>query len=57
MLVLNGPATPASVQANAWCEVSGIGERIGVRLVDGADRIALLKRFSLDSSPIRAPTT
>ena len=50
VLVLNGPATPASVQANAWCEVSGIGERIGVRLVAGADRVELLKRFSLDSS-------
>ena len=49
VLVLNGPATPVSVQANAWCEVSGIGERIGVRIVGGADRTELLKRFSLDS--------
>ena len=47
VLVLNGPATPASVQAHAWCEISGIGERVGVRLVDGADRTELLKRFSL----------
>ena len=47
VLVLNGPATPQSVQAHAWCEVSGIGERVPVRLVDGADRLELLKRFSL----------
>ena len=47
VLVLNGPVTPASVQANAWCEISGIVERVGVRLVDGPDRAELLKRFSL----------
>lgn len=51
VLVLNGPATPDSVRANAWCEISGIGERVGVRLVDGADRTELLKRFSLASGP------
>ncbi len=47
VLVLNGPATPASVLANAWCEVSGIGERIPVRIVEGADRTELIKRFAL----------
>ena len=55
VLVLNGPATPDSVRANAWCEVSGIGERIGVRLVDGTDRAELLKRFSLGSSTASTP--
>ncbi len=50
VLVLNGPATPASVLANAWCEVSGIGERIPVHLIEGADRIELLKRFALAGS-------
>ncbi len=49
VLVLNGPATPDSVRSHAWCEISGIGERVGVRLVDGADRDELLKRFSLSS--------
>ena len=48
VLVLNGPAVPATVTANAWCEVQGIGERVRVRLVDGDDRKQLLKRFSLD---------
>ncbi len=49
VLVLNGPATPASVTANAWCEIQGVGERVGVRIVDGDDRRQLLKRFSLES--------
>ena len=49
VLVLNGPATPASVTANAWCEIAGIGERVGVRIVDGDDRKQLLKRFSLET--------
>ena len=48
VLLLNGTATPASVQQHAWCEVSGIGERIAVKIVDGADRAALLKRFGLE---------
>ena len=47
VLVLNGPATAASVQAHAWCEISGIGEKVGVKVVDGADRAELLNRFSL----------
>lgn len=50
VLVLNGPATSASVLANAWCEVSGIGERIPVRIVEGADRTELIKRFALARS-------
>jgi len=49
VLVLNGPATPASVQAHAWCEISGLLEKVGVRLVDGPDRAELLKRFSLNT--------
>ena len=47
VLVLNGPATTASVHAHASCEISGIGEKVGVKVVDGADRAELLKRFSL----------
>ncbi len=49
VLVLNGPATAASVTANAWCEIEGVGERVGVRLVDGDERRQLLKRFSLEA--------
>ncbi|MDH5540712.1 MAG: Ig-like domain-containing protein, partial [Rhizobacter sp.] len=43
LLRLNGPAVEASVRANAWCEVGGIGERLAAQLVDGAPREALLK--------------
>ena len=39
--------------ANAWCEVQGIGERVGVKLVEGNDRQDLLKRFSLEPHPER----
>jgi hypothetical protein len=42
VLRLNGPATLASVQANVWCSVEGLGERVPVRLVEGAERDALL---------------
>ena len=42
LLHLNGPATAASVRAQVWCEVEGLGERIGVRIVDGAPRTQIL---------------
>ena len=32
---LNGAAVEASVVANAWCEVEGIGERIALKIVGG----------------------
>jgi hypothetical protein len=34
VLQLNGPATPASLQANVWCAVEGLGEKVPVRLLD-----------------------
>jgi uncharacterized protein YfaS (alpha-2-macroglobulin family) len=43
MLRLSGAAVEASVTANAWCEVEGIGERIGVRVIGGDARAELLK--------------
>jgi uncharacterized protein YfaS (alpha-2-macroglobulin family) len=43
LLRLTGPAVPASVVAKAWCEVEGLGERLGVRVVEGAEREAVLK--------------
>ncbi|MBL0087293.1 MAG: alpha-2-macroglobulin [Ideonella sp.] len=42
LLRLTGAATASSVAASAWCEVDGIGERIAVRVVDDADRQAVL---------------
>ena len=43
LIRLNGPAVEASVLANAWCEVEGIGERLPLRLVSGELREQLLK--------------
>jgi uncharacterized protein YfaS (alpha-2-macroglobulin family) len=54
-LRLNGPATLASVQANTWCEVDGLGERVAIRLIDGKDRVALLKAQGLESIAAQQP--
>ena len=43
VLRLSGPAVESTVTANAWCEVEGIGERIGVKVIGGEARTALLK--------------
>ena len=43
LIRLSGPATEATVIANAWCEVEGIGERLPLRLVTGDLREQLLK--------------
>lgn len=40
---LNGAATLASVQKHVWCETESVGERIAVRLIEGAQRAELLK--------------
>lgn len=50
VLSLNGPATLASVQANVWCALEGLGEKVPVRLVDGKDRAELLKSQHLDKA-------
>jgi alpha-2-macroglobulin len=43
LLQLNGLMDDAAVQRAAWCEVQGLGERIPVRVVGGAEREAVLK--------------
>ena len=48
-LRLNGPAALASVQANVWCTIEGLGERVAVRLIGGKDREALLKAQGLEA--------
>ena len=50
LLRLNGAAVPATVAANAWCEVEGIGERLAVRLVDGEPRAQLLKARNINQA-------
>ncbi len=55
VLQLNGAATVASVQANVWCAVEGLGERVRVRLIEGSDRTALLKSQYLDKLAAKDP--
>lgn len=42
-LQLNGPATVASVEANVWCSVEGLGEKVPLRLLPAKERADLLK--------------
>ncbi|MGA0613095.1 alpha-2-macroglobulin family protein [Caldimonas sp. KR1-144] len=51
LLRLSGAAVEATVLANARCEVEGIGERIPVRVIGGAERAALLKARRLEKQP------
>ncbi|MDO8249903.1 MAG: MG2 domain-containing protein, partial [Rhodoferax sp.] len=55
VLQLNGPATQASLLQNVWCSVEGLGERVPVRLIDGAERAALLKSQRLDKAAAKDP--
>ncbi|MES2972728.1 MAG: MG2 domain-containing protein [Pseudomonadota bacterium] len=55
VLQLNGPATLPSVQANVWCAVEGLGERVPVRLIDGEGRATLLKSQGLDKAAAKDP--
>jgi len=55
VLQFNGPATTASVQANVWCAAEGVGERVPVRLIEGAQRTELLKAQGLDRRAAAAP--
>ena len=55
VLELNGPATLASVRDNVWCAADGIGERIPVRPIKGAERDALLKAVGRDKAASADP--
>jgi alpha-2-macroglobulin len=54
-LQLNGPATLESIKTNMWCTTDGLGERIAVRLIEGAERKALLKSQALESAAAKDP--
>ncbi|WP_394789436.1 MG2 domain-containing protein, partial [Rhodoferax sp.] len=54
-LQLNGAASAASVQANLWCAVTGLGERVAVRAIAGKDRTELLKAQGLDKAAAADP--
>lgn len=55
VLQLNGPASLRSLQDNVWCAIDNLGERVPVRLVEGADREALLKSLRLDKAAAKDP--
>ena len=55
VLQLNGAATLASMQANVWCAVDGLGERVPVKLIDGTDRALLLKSQGLEKAAAADP--
>jgi hypothetical protein len=47
-LRLNGDATLSSLRDNLWCSIEGLGEDVPVRLLEGAQREALLKSLHWD---------
>ena len=53
LLRLTGPAVDATVQANASCEIEGIGERVPVRVITGAPRDEVLKARRLQKEADR----
>ena len=55
ILELNGAATPASVQANMWCTIEGVGERVPVAMIDGSTRQELLKAQGLEKDAAKDP--
>ena len=46
-LLLNGAATKESIEQHAWCEASGVSERLPVAVVTGATRTDILKAVDL----------
>jgi len=46
LLYLNGPAHLPSVREKTWCVAEGVGERIGIELIEGAPRAELLKALN-----------
>ena len=55
VLRLNGPAALASVQANLWCALEGVGERVPVRLIEGSQRTQLLQAVGIDKRAMQEP--
>ena len=48
VLELNGAAAPATLANNIWCTVEGVGEKVGVRMIDGSTRAELLKALDYE---------
>ncbi|QXL84490.1 alpha-2-macroglobulin [Comamonas sp. NLF-1-9] len=55
ILQLNGDASAASIAEHVWCDLEGVGERVPVRAIDGAEREALLRARQLWEAAQKAP--
>ncbi|WP_428162360.1 alpha-2-macroglobulin family protein [Diaphorobacter sp.] len=55
VLQMNGAATADSLRSHAWCALDGVGERVPVRLVEGAQRSEILKALGLDKRAAQSP--
>lgn len=55
VLQLSGAATAASVQQHMACQVEGLGERVPVRLIEGAERSSVLQALGLAERAAKAP--
>ncbi len=53
LLHLTGAADETSVTRAAWCEAEGVGERLAVRVVGGAERQAVLRERARRMDPTR----
>ncbi len=55
-LLLNGAATPASIAKSGYCEVTGVGERLPLKVIAGPVRDAILKAVNLGAQQARVAT-
>ena len=55
LLQLNGAATLQSVKENVWCNADGLGERVPVKLIEGAERDGLLKSQGREKAAAAEP--
>ena len=51
LVQLNGPAVVDTVQRHARCQVEGVGERLPVRIVTGAERATVIREQGLRRVP------
>ncbi len=56
-LRFNGTVDAAKVQANVWCALEGVGEKVAVRLIEGKERAAWMKaqRSELSEYALKNP--
>jgi len=55
VLALSGDAAVATLQANVWCKVEGIGEQVPIRLLTPAERTPVLKALRLEQAVAKKP--